>query len=219
MPRSKYPLAVTDVLLRAFSERLGVGYDIGCKFGTTILQSPLSDAATKLNHRSLIGSFHGHAHSQRCQLSYLATYTQGLGLEDLEGCERFFSKSNSMAKSVRYTNWFHCQQIINHYLRHTDTFDTFLNLSKYYFYQSLVTGLIFTPGKFLMNNYHQALQILESEAMVLASMERQGIANAAIFSEWLKEEKQYLEGLSMEPPEETLEMDYYEARIKLDGFE
>jgi hypothetical protein len=32
---------------------------------------------------------------------------------------------------------------------------------------------------------------------------------------WLQEEKEYLENLATEPPEETLEMDYYSALVDL----
>lgn len=46
-------------------------------------------------------------------------------------------------------------------------------------------------------------------------MKQRGIADPSIFVTWLEEEKDYLEGLLTEPVVETLEMDYYEARIKL----
>jgi hypothetical protein len=117
-------------LLRTFGNDLGIGYDISCKFATTVRQSPLGNLAAQLNYKSLIGSFHGHAHGRLCQLSYLATYIEGLGLEDLEGCERFFSKSNALANSVRSASIFHQQQSIIQYMRHTDNYETFVNLSK-----------------------------------------------------------------------------------------
>jgi hypothetical protein len=126
---AKYPLAMTKVLLEAFGPDLGIGYDIGCQFEKTVKKSPLGETATRLNFHSLIGSFHGHAHGRLCQLSKLATYTEGLGLEDLEGCERFFSKSNGLASSVRYASVFHRQQSIVHYMRHTDNYETYANLS------------------------------------------------------------------------------------------
>ncbi|KAF8335246.1 hypothetical protein F5887DRAFT_892019 [Amanita rubescens] len=80
---AKYPLAVTDALLRAFGNRIGIGYDIGCKFGSTIAKSQLGALADESKLRLLVGAFHGHAHQRLCQLSHLTTYTQGLGLEDL----------------------------------------------------------------------------------------------------------------------------------------
>lgn len=127
--RAKYPIAVVEALLDAFGADIGGGYDIGCKFGTTLADSPLGNRCKALNYRSLVGSFHGHAHNRLCQLSNLATYVKGLGIEDLEGGERFFSKSNSLAASLRYASRFHRQQGIVEFLKHMDNFETWPNLS------------------------------------------------------------------------------------------
>ena len=107
-----------------------MGYDIGCGFRTTLNSSPLGVRARELSYESLVGSFHGHAHNRLCQLSFLATYVEGMGLEDLEGCERFFSKSNALASSLRYASVFHHQQKIIEFMRHMDTFETYHNLSE-----------------------------------------------------------------------------------------
>jgi hypothetical protein len=80
--------------------------------------------------RSLVGAFHGHAHNRRCQLKNLATYVPGVGLDDLEICETFFSKSNALAPSTRYATAFHRRQAIATYMRHTDVFDTYASLCK-----------------------------------------------------------------------------------------
>ena len=96
-----------EVLLEAFGDGIGGGYDIGCKFGTMLNHSELGPRARELDYRALVGSFHGHAHNRLCQLSFLATYVKGMGLEDLEGCERFFSKLNVLASSLRYASIFH----------------------------------------------------------------------------------------------------------------
>ena len=93
----KYPLAVDEVLLEVLVMALGGGYDIGCKFGTTLNHSELGPLARSLDYRALVGSFHGRAHNRLCQLLFLATYVKGIGLKDLEGCERFFSKLNALA--------------------------------------------------------------------------------------------------------------------------
>lgn len=127
---AKYPLAITNLLLQAFGCDVGIGYDIGCQFLKTVKNSPLGDLASQLNFQSLVGSFHGHAHERLCQISHLATYVKGLGLEDLEGCERFFSKSNMLAASVRYASTFHRQQAIVQYMRHVDNYEMYANLSK-----------------------------------------------------------------------------------------
>jgi hypothetical protein len=98
--RVKYPLAVVSKLLDAFSNDLGGGYDIRCRFKTILSCSVLGQCAQELNHTSLVGAFHRHDHQCLCQLDHLTMYVDGLGLEDLEGCEQTFSKSNALASSV-----------------------------------------------------------------------------------------------------------------------
>ena len=116
-------------MIEIFGADLGLGYDIGCWFHTTLDNSPLGPKAQENNHCCLVGAFHGHAHNRLCQTQNLATYVSGLGLEDLEGSERFFSKSNSLAPSTRYASTFHCRQAISNYAAYTDTFETYQNLS------------------------------------------------------------------------------------------
>ncbi|KAJ7179809.1 hypothetical protein C8R43DRAFT_1117160 [Mycena crocata] len=110
----KYPLAVVEELLSVFGMNLSAGYNVGCHFGTTVANSELGEEAREKNLCCLVGSFHGHAHNRLCQLSFLATYVEGMGLEDLEGCERF-----------------HRQQEITMYVKHFDSFETYPNLSKF----------------------------------------------------------------------------------------
>ena len=87
-------------MIDVFRADLGQGYDIGCRFKRTINKCSLGPKAHTENHTCLVGAFHGHAHNRLCQLAFLATYTEGLGLEDLEGCERFFSQSNALTMST-----------------------------------------------------------------------------------------------------------------------
>jgi Kyakuja-Dileera-Zisupton transposase len=129
---SKYPLAVVEVLLDVFGPDIGGGYDIGCQFRTTLDRSELGPRSRELKFKMLVGAFHGHAHNRICQLSFLATYVKGMGLEDLEGCERFFSKSNALASSLRYASVFHRQQKMVEFMKHIDTFETYPNLSQCY---------------------------------------------------------------------------------------
>lgn len=125
-------------ILDIFGCDLALGYDIGCRFQTTLAKSPLGDEARKNNHRCLVGAFHGHAHNRLCQSRFLATYVEGLGLEDLEGCERFFSKSNALASSTRYASSFHRRQAIAEYAGYTDKFETYQNLSMFFFFLSFI---------------------------------------------------------------------------------
>ena len=126
---AKYPLAVVQKLLETFGAKLGGGYDIGCKFATTLERSPVGDLSHENGYKSLVGAFHGHAHNRLCQLSNLTTYVEGLGLEDLEGCERFFSKSNALGSSVRHASVFHRRQAITGFLDHMDNLETYAALS------------------------------------------------------------------------------------------
>ena len=66
-----------------------------------------------------------------------------------------------------------------------------------------------------MNNYRQALNILNGTSALKKSMENLGIINDKVFAEWLEEEQDYLKGLSKEPIQETQEMEYYQKLVNL----
>ncbi|KAF8185870.1 hypothetical protein K438DRAFT_2154751, partial [Mycena galopus ATCC 62051] len=197
---AKYPLAVVKELLDAFGMKLGAGYDVGCHFKATVANSELGEEVHEKKLKCLVGSFHGHAHNRLCQLRFLATYVEGMGLEDLEGCERFFSRSNGLAKLCRYASQFHRQQEITMYAKHFDSFETYANLSK-----------------FLCNNYRQALGILKTEGTLRTWMQQEKVDGMDWFHEWLEEEKTYLEGLkgAAKTNEETLEMEYVQKLVNL----
>ncbi|KAJ7301339.1 hypothetical protein DFH08DRAFT_724356, partial [Mycena albidolilacea] len=199
---SKYPLAVTDCLIEHLGQSIGNGYDVGCDFQTTIKKSPLAARAAQCNFRCLVGAFHGHAHNRLCQLRNLATYVLGLGCEDLEGCERFFSGSNALAKSCRYASRFHRQQEITAYVKHHDSSHTYANLSK-----------------FIQGNYKQAVETLKKEDTLLRWMDEEDITSFDAFRIWLEEEKEFLLGLKAGSKDqtETLEMEYVQKLVNLDA--
>ncbi|KAG1905546.1 uncharacterized protein F5891DRAFT_976459 [Suillus fuscotomentosus] len=199
--QSKYPLAVVSKLLDTFWKDLGGGYDVGCRFKTTLSRSSLGRRAHNLNHTSLVGAFHGHAHRRLCQLNHLTTYIDGLGLEDLEGCERIFSKSNALAASVRYASIFHRRQAIANYFQHNDDFEVYVNLTT-----------------FLYNNYKQALNVLHDAHTTLPKlMAELGVTDDNVFDAWLAEERSYLMSLTQEPEHETLHMEYWQRLVNLSG--
>ncbi|KAJ7710377.1 hypothetical protein B0H17DRAFT_914823, partial [Mycena rosella] len=197
---AKYGLAISDALMDAFGEDTGLGYDIGCGFETTIKNLPLGPKAKRLNFRMLVGSLHGHAHNRMWQLRYLATYALGLGIEDLEGCERYFSRSNALARICRYVSVYHRKQAIAAYAAHVDTFEMYANLST-----------------FLVKNYEQSLAILETETSLHFAMAQAGISGKDEFVRRLEEERTYLRGISKKPEAEIQQMDYYQRLANLEA--
>ncbi|THU88892.1 hypothetical protein K435DRAFT_821527 [Dendrothele bispora CBS 962.96] len=197
--RAKYALAIVDRLIDTLGERLAVGYDIGCGFKTTVSKSAIGPKAREKQYTSLVGTFHGHAHCRLCQTDHLGTYVEGNGLEDSEGCERFFSKSNTLASSVRHASIFHRRQAIAAFAEHMDDFETYAQLTT-----------------FLLNNYKQALKICSGYTLLLHDMRGLGIDRESRFLEWLAEEKAYLTGLKRQPTEETLQMEYYQSLVGLE---
>ncbi|KAJ3802985.1 hypothetical protein GGU11DRAFT_849655 [Lentinula aff. detonsa] len=199
---AKYPLAILNRLFEVIGEGIGMGYDIGCAFGTTVANSPLGEKAKHLRFTSLVGAFHGHAHSRLCQTSHLCTYINGLGIEHLEQCETFFSESNELASSVRHMSVFHRRQAIARYCYHHDNLEAYSRLSK-----------------LLVDNYKQAVDIQATLPALAKTMSDLGIPSVDTFNQWLKEEKDYLSGLKKEPAEETVQMEYYKKLVKLEDAE
>ncbi|KAI5994652.1 hypothetical protein EDD15DRAFT_2165753 [Pisolithus albus] len=199
--QAKYPLAAVSKLLDAFGDGLAGGYDIGCKFGTILNRSAVGPRARALNYTSLVPAFHGYAHRRLCQLRFLARYVDGMGLEDLEGCERMFSKTNGLASAVRYASTFHRWQAIAGYIAHNDEHEV---------YQNLTT--------MILNNYRQALRIIQEGKNTLPClMDDLGITDVSVFRMWLLEENEYLAARSREPEEETLQMEYWQKLVNLDA--
>jgi hypothetical protein len=72
------------------------------------------------------------------------------------------------------------------------------------------------PATFLLNKYWQALRILKDSPKTLALiMLDMDISNVDVFEDWLKEEREYLQGLKMEPAAETLQMEYFQKVVNL----
>ncbi|KAJ7439623.1 hypothetical protein B0H11DRAFT_1751794 [Mycena galericulata] len=197
---AEYPLAIVDALLEAYGPKIGNAYDINCGFETTVKNSPLGPKALKYDLKWLIGAFHGHAHNRLCQLHYLANYVHGMGLEDMEGCERWFSGANALARSTRYATVFHRKQAIRTYTAHHDTFEVYANLSS-----------------FLVNNYWQALDIIDTKPALYEAMAQEGIPDVSEFPRRLKAELDMLKSLKSEPAEETDKMDYYQKLVNLEA--
>jgi hypothetical protein len=73
-------------------------------------------------------------------------------------------------------------------------------------------------ANFLHSNYKQALNILATgDATLPKLMQDLGIGDDSMFESWLEEEKAYLNGLSREPEEETLQMEYWQRLVNLNA--
>ncbi|KAG1805542.1 uncharacterized protein BJ212DRAFT_1283601, partial [Suillus subaureus] len=129
----------------------------------------------------------------------LTTYIKGIGIKDLETCEWTFSKSNSLASALQYTSVFHHQQAIDSYFEHNDELKVYGNLSN-----------------ILHGNYKQALEIIANgEAVLPKVMQELKVEDESVFECWLEDEKIYLKGLTQEPEEETLQMEYWQRLVNL----
>lgn len=103
-----------------YGSNIGVAYDIGCAFDTTLRASSLGPRARELNLRFMVGSFHGHAHNRLCQLAWHPLYIPGTGHSEGEGCEHIFSSSNDQARTTRHATRFHRHQSLE---EHFDFWD------------------------------------------------------------------------------------------------
>ncbi|KAJ3832901.1 hypothetical protein F5878DRAFT_547471, partial [Lentinula raphanica] len=201
--RAQYPLAILHTFMSAQkNEHIRLGqdtpngqlatvYDIACKTSKTVARSPLAALARWSLFLPVVGAMHGYAHERTCQLLFLMLYVVGVGLEDGEGCERYFNVSNALAPVTRYQSAFHRRQSIEEFIYYKDL-ETYSNVSK-----------------FIYSNYKQALGIIRSRNILRNSMVAAGITSADVFYSWLVEEGEYLQNLAQVPPKETLEMEYF----------
>ena len=117
--RMKYPLAIVDRLLQMYGLDICLGYDIMCAFIKTLSRSVLGPKTVAFRLHGVVPSFHGHAHNRGCQLHWHPMYTEGVGLEDFEECERTFGKSNELAAVTRLASPYHrVQHIDEHFMFH-----------------------------------------------------------------------------------------------------
>lgn len=70
-------------------------------------------------------------------------------------------------------------------------------------------------GKFTFNNYRQALQILENEAVVLEEITRTKGWTGKDYEDWMEQERSWLEDLRREPEEDTFRCMYLESLERL----
>ncbi|KAL7284497.1 hypothetical protein ACG7TL_001788 [Trametes sanguinea] len=195
----KYALAIANKLLDVYgpNAKIKVGYDIGCEFSKTLTSSSLGPrAAGRLT--CVVPAFHGHSHNRACQLQWHPMYMSGVGLEDFEVSERFFSFSNGAAAGTRLATAFHRHQAIEGVV-------AFWGAQKH-----------LASGKFIYNNYRQALRIIDEGERVLDVYSRDLNLSAADYERYLDEERAYLQRLRAEPADVSLKCEYIEALQELE---
>ncbi|KAG6875525.1 hypothetical protein C0992_003483 [Termitomyces sp. T32_za158] len=83
--------------------------------------------------------------------------------------------------------------------------------------QSTWTGRKHTKisAHYLSTIITKLLRLINGLPALEKQMTDQKVANFKTFNSWLVEEKEYLQGLSREPLEETLQMEYYQKLVNL----
>ncbi|KAF8447619.1 hypothetical protein L210DRAFT_3609891 [Boletus edulis BED1] len=193
---AKYSLAAVNQVLEVCGKNQGIGHDISCASKSTVASSSLGPKAAELNLQIVVNAFHGFAHNRTCQLDNHPLYLRGFGNEDLETCERIFSSSNSTAPLIRHASYFHWKQFIDLHFDQWDQ-DKYLEL-----------------GKFLIDNYRQALRIIDQYTKQLQAFKRTTGFTDEDFEQWYNEEKTYLHDCAKEPKGTALAVEYVELLQK-----
>lgn len=210
----KYPLAHADKLLTRYGSDIALAYDIACAFTKTLATSSVGPRADRLKMRGIVPAFHGHAHNRGCQVWWHPMYIEGAGIEDFEECERTFSKSNELASGTRLATPFHQhQQIEEHFLFHDE--DKHAGSGKCYPLRHVVPLNRFS-GKFIYQNYRQALGILWEDGAKLHMLLSELQITTVDLEGYLESERTYLQSLKVEPPEVSRAASYMEVLGRLE---
>ncbi|KAI0323191.1 hypothetical protein GY45DRAFT_1265025, partial [Cubamyces sp. BRFM 1775] len=193
----KYPLAIVNKLIEAYGKDIKIGYDIACAFSKILQRSTIGAQVSALGITGVVPAFHGHSHNRPCQVNWHPLYTPGVGKEDFEGCERCFSESNALAPGTRLSTAFHRHQAI-------EQFFGFWSDQKHA-----------ESGKFILDNYRQALDIIKDDTAVLELLCKQLGIGPSDFEQYLQDEQKYYTSRRVEPPEVAAELDYVESLHRL----
>ncbi len=178
-----------------------IGYDIGCAFEETVLNSSLRDLFLASGTRFCVPAFHGYSHSYRCQCHYHPNGIEGVGLEDFETNERIFSRSNELAVLVRCASAYRRHLFIDMFFRQWDH-ERYANL-----------------GQFMHDNYVQALEIINGQAEPFANTLADLSLTDADLAAYELEEKKYFAELRDEEPSNLHTIAYVEALQALNAAE
>jgi len=199
--RAKYPLAITARALRTLGPRLLQGYDIGCVFQKTIASSSLGVEFAESQSRCCVNAFHGYSHNFVCQTKNHPNTIEGIGLEDLETMERIFSSSNQVAGLTRYSSAYHRRVFIDMFFQQWDS-DKYQNLAL-----------------MLLNNYKQALSIIEIESSAVGETKNALGITSSDLEAWHHQQTEFFETIGEESPWDIHAIAYVELLQELDAAE
>ena len=75
---------------------------------------------------------------------------------------------------------------------------------------------VYRTGRFIVNNFRQAKKLIADLTEELNdTMQALSIPSTATFYDWIREEREYLEGLPEEPALDLLKVEYLDALRKL----
>lgn len=140
--------------------------------------------------RCCVDAFHGYSHSHRCQTQHHPSIIEGAGIEDMGAMERLFSASNQLATITRYASRFHRRAIIDMFLKQWDE-DKYANLAT-----------------MLLNNYRQALKIIEDDDAAVEDALRELKSTPADLADWQVEEAAYFASVGTEDPANVTAVEY-----------
>lgn len=192
MSRAKYPLAILAKALEVLEDGFANGGDINCGFSVTASRSCLADSIREKKVAFPVNAFHGYSHNFQCQRKNHPNVFTGVGLEDFESCERVFSRSNSLAMSVRFASSFRRRLLTVTHFRQWDS-DKYANL-----------------GTFILSNYVQALDILDRDTAALEDSKSQFKVTDEMMDKWEEEQDTFFAELGKEPERTTLRAEYVE---------
>ncbi|KAL0568164.1 hypothetical protein V5O48_013823, partial [Marasmius crinis-equi] len=169
-----------------------------CLFFKTLLRSEkLKDQVVAFRLRGVVSAFHGHAHNRPCQTEWHPMYSDCVGMEDFEECERMFSQSNHLASTTWLATKFHQRQaILEHF--------AFYDVDKHTF-----------SGKLLLEKYHRALKWLATDVPLFEELCKEQDISEADCEGFLEQEWAHLAAAMEEDPEVSTKLDYVELLQKV----
>ncbi|KAG1852587.1 hypothetical protein C8R48DRAFT_749778 [Suillus tomentosus] len=198
---AKYPLAIISKVLEVLGECTLGAYDIGCGFTSTIENSSLGENFWKMESCMCVDAFHGYAHNYVCQTKNHPLGITGAGLEDFETIKRIFSASNQLATVTRYSSSYCRHALLELFFKQWDE-EKYLNL-----------------GTMILNNYKQALGIINSDGLVLQEAMNSLKIHPGELETWRAEEVEYFRTLGSEPEWDVHAMAYVELLQQLQEYD